>query len=198
MFILYVVKYSGIACDGVAERKILVSPEKHILFSLILPFKQNGKTKMTVFTVILPHAALYRYAQLSALWCLYLYKSEKGKKIHSLSPFSPQPPPPSLMKVSPRASLCGPSCCLVINSCSEPLWHDCKYWPYLPNQFFLWNVTGGGRVLRLTSASSAWRYHLSLIKSKWKSHNVVGAGGGGARKRGHRSLFFSGSTNLPQ
>lgn len=50
--------------------------------------------KKNVATIIFPHAALYKYAPLSTLWCLYLYKSK--------NPFSDT-------LVTPRVSLFRPS-----------------------------------------------------------------------------------------
>lgn len=107
--------------------------------------------------------------------------SLQKQKIHSL--------PLSLLsfsffsiKVTPRASLSGPSYCLVINSCSKPVLAPCDTTANIGITFLITCLSlkchrGGQVCLQLAYTASVWRYHLSLIKAKWKSRNVVWVGG---------------------
>lgn len=92
----------------------LMSPQKQN--SPNKPWEKNkGPTKKCVWTIIFPHAALYKYVPLSTLWCFYPYTGENPFS----DTFTTQPLLFFSIKVTPRVSLFRPSHYLLTNSFSN-------------------------------------------------------------------------------
>lgn len=158
----------------------LMSPQKQN--SPSKPWEKNkGPTKKCVWTIIFPHAALYKYVPLSTLWCFYPYTGENPFS----DTFTTQPLLFFSIKVTPRVSLFRPSHYLLTNSFSNsgPMYTNST--ANISNTFLI-------------------TYYFFLpCYSKWKSHNVVWLSEVGVWKWGRHCRiffihFFSRSTHFPQ